>query len=105
MRFKDRVEVWQKTAVSDGYGGNTVSEIKLGDSWADARSVPREKYSDYGLNVGSQAIELLLRTRNDIDYFGQDIFFKYKGKSWFPSLVEDYAFKDEVIRIVANGER
>lgn len=105
MRFKDRVGVWQKTAVSDNYGGNTVSETQLGSSWAKVRSVPREKYSDYGLNVESQAIELFLRSRNDIDYFGQDIFFKYNGKSWYPLLVEDYAFNDELIRVVANGER
>lgn len=105
MKFNDRVGVWRHTATFDGSDGNTVSETQLGSSWAKVRSVPREKYMDYGLNVESQAIEMFVRSRSDIDYFSQDIFFKYNGKSWYPSLIEDYAFKDELIRIVANGER
>ena len=105
MRFKDRVEVWQKTSVSDGFGGNTVGETQLGSSWAKVNNIPREKYVDYGLNTENQAIELHLRSRIDIDYFAQDIFFKHNGKSWFPSLIEDYYLDGELIRIVADGER
>lgn len=105
MRFKEQVQVWQKTASSDSFGGNTVSETQLGTSWAKVRSVPRDKYQDYGLNTESQAIELYLRGRDDIDYFSQDVFFKYNGKNWFPSLVENFGFKDELIRVFADGER
>lgn len=105
MRFKSRVQVWQHTADPDSSGGNTVDETQLGSSWAEVKDVPRDKYQDYGLNTASQAIELYLRSRNDIDYFDQDIFFKYKGKSWYPSIVEDKGLDGELIRIVADGER
>jgi head-tail adaptor len=105
VRFKDRVGVWQKTASSDGFGGNTVSETQLGSSWAKVNSISRDKYQDYGLNTASQAIELYLRHRSDIDYFAQDVFFKYKGKSWFPISIEDNGLESELIRILADGER
>lgn len=105
MRFKDKVQVWQKTAVSDSFGGNTVGETQLGSSWATVNSISRDKYVDYGLNTASQAIELYLRSRSDIDYFAQDVFFKYKGKSWFPVSIDDNDLDGELIRIVADGNR
>lgn len=105
MRFKDSIEVWQQSAVTDGYAGNTTSETQLGESWCNISTLSREKYTDYGLDVPSLAIEVYLRTRDDIDYFDESVFFKYNGRRWFFVSIEEYNLSDQIIRIVADGER
>ncbi len=94
------MEVWQKQQVDDTFGGFTVAETKLSDSWADIKSVPMNKYTEYGLDTSNQSIRVKLRWRNDVDYMEEGIFFKYRSKSWTPIRLYDLDLdRDEIIVI------
>ena len=95
------MQIWQNQAVTDGFAGNTVNAIQLGTSWAHVKNVRRDLYTDYGLNGERQAIEVLLRHRNDLDYFQQDIFLRYDGRDWAVSSVQNSMLDDIEIRIIA----
>ena len=56
---------------------------------------------EYGLNIDQQAIEVRLRHRSDLDYFQDDIFFKYKGGEWAIKAIENIGLEDEELSILA----
>ncbi len=106
-RFKNRIEVYQNVSEDDGAGGNVNSgtPTKLGDSWCDVRTIPRDKITDYGLDVEQEVIRIRLRYRSDLDYTTVGLFFRYKSKDWFPSSIERKDLEEYEVEIiaVANG--
>lgn len=104
-KYKYTIEVWARAAASDGAGGNTISDTKLGDSWCKVSSIDAGNLTDYGLNVPQRAIRIELRERNDIDYFDQDIFFVYKGFKWVITQITDNDLEGEELTIIATSEQ
>ena len=102
-KYINRLEVWQRTAINDGYGGNTQGETKLGDSWANITSLSIKNLTDYGLDIDKKAITIKLRYRTDIDYTATSIFFKYKGIEWIPETITDTNLEGVEITILAYG--
>lgn len=100
-KYINRLEVWQRTAINDSYGGNTQGETKLGDSWANITSLSIKNLTDYGLDIDKKAITIKLRYRTDIDYTATSIFFKYKGIEWIPETITDTNLEGVEITILA----
>tara|TARA_R110002167_G_scaffold284737_2_gene489911 strand:+ start:31841 stop:32164 length:324 start_codon:yes stop_codon:yes gene_type:complete len=103
-KYINRVEVWQNTATADNYGGNTVTPTQLGSSWANVTTIAIDKMLNYGLDTAKQAITIKTRSRSDINYFAEGIFFKYKGIEWYPTNISNKDFIDEEITIIAFGK-
>jgi len=102
MRYIHRVDVYLNEATPDEYGGNVLTERKIGSSWAKVNTISRTKEVRFGLDTVSQALEINLRSRADLDYEQEGLFFKYKGKEWIPISVEDIDLDGEEIRIIAT---
>jgi head-tail adaptor len=101
-KYINKVEVWQKSSVSDGFGGNTQSESKLSDSWAKIKTVPTDKITSYGLDTENKTVIINLRHRGDLDYNQEGIFFKYKGLTFIPLRIEQKDMQEEEFEIIAN---
>lgn len=101
-KYLKRIEVWQNQATDDTFGGNLVTEVKLSDSWCNIKSVPVNKYVDFGLDTADQSIMMETRWRNDLDYMQEGVFFKYMGKDWFPTRLYDMDLENEKIVIIAT---
>ena len=102
-RYSKRVEVYNYIANSDGAGGNTRSESKIGDAWAEIRTISADKLDDFGLNENEYAIRLFTRSRSDIDLKGDNVFFKYQGRDWEPFIVIDKDLEGKEIEFVCSG--
>lgn len=100
-KYLDRIEVWQRDQDADDFGGYLVAPTKLGDSWANIKTVPRDKVVAYGLDLPSQAIRVKLRKRNDIDYFAEGIYIVYKGKNWYINSLTEVDLDGEELDILA----
>ena len=101
-KYLNRIEVWQNQTADDTFAGTVVNEVKLSDSWCSIKSVPVNKYTEFGLDTVDQSIMIKLRWRSDLDYSQEGVFFKYKSKNWYPTRVTNNDLEDEEIMIKAS---
>lgn len=102
-KYISRVEVYINDAVSDGSGGNTVSERLIASSWANIKTVDVKFKMDIGLDIAKEAVIIKTRFRNDLDYTQSGLFFKYRGICWMPHQITNENLTDEEIKIIAYG--
>ena len=82
--FNKRIDIYEVTQTSDGYGGYTVSETLVDTRWAKLEVLtPGSAIREYGLQDPSRSIQVTIR-KNDLD-ISQDNFFKYRGKTYMLS--------------------
>ncbi len=105
-KLSKRIEIWQTSNVSDGFGGNIVAETLITSSWAEVITLNNTNRStDIGITSATNTIKVRLRKRNDITYNGINQYLKYRG---FKYIIQNQpfnvGFKDEVIEILAVKE-
>jgi len=100
-KYKYRVGVYEHIAVADGFGGNTLTESLLGNSWADVESVSSSSVVAYGLDINKQTVRFKMRYRDDIDYTDRGLVLKYKSKNWQPLSVVNVDVFDRHVEILA----
>lgn len=104
-KYKHRIEVWLRSAVSDGVGGQELgTAIQLGTSWCDIQTIAVNKLTDYGLDESRQAVTIETSYRNDIDYSLPGIYFVYQGVNWIPDQTPRVNLQKRIITITAQSE-
>lgn len=106
--FNKVIEFWQTTNVSDGFGGNTVSDVLITSSFANVMTLGNKNgynSDNFGVIYKSNAIVIQLRKRNDITYNALNQFIKYRGVRYIvknePTNID---FNDSYIQIIAVKE-
>ena len=107
--FNKRVEIWQTTSVSDGFGGNINTEALLNTSWAKVETVSTKNRNalntEFGLLDASNSVIITTRQRNDLTYDLQTMFVKYRGEKYIiKSYPTNKDFKDNTITFIATKE-
>ena len=105
-KLSKRIEIWQTSNVSDGFGGNTIAETLITSSWAEVITLNNTNRStDIGITSATNTIKIKLRKRKDITYNSINQYIKYRG---FKYIIQNQpfnvGFKDEVIEILAVKE-
>ena len=81
-RFTKRIDIYEMTTVSNGFGGYDVTPTLLGSSWAEVKTYQPGKYSnlsEFGLVDGQNAVQFTVRKRNDLDYNLETMYVLYSG--------------------------
>lgn len=108
--FQKRIQIWQSVSVSDGYGGNTTTDVQITDSWANVTTLNNSKgktylSNDLGVQERSNTIVIKLRKRNDITYNDVNQYIVYRGYKYIiiaqPTNIN---FNDAYIEIIATRE-
>ena len=106
--FNKRVEIWGLTAVSDGFGGNTLTETLLATSWAKIETTNPNRGDlggDGGILDATSSIIITMRKREDLTIDVQTQFIKYAGVKYvINSNAIDLDFKDSFIKVVCTKE-
>ena len=106
--FNKKVEVWAIDQVSDGFGGYTIAETKISDSWAMVETLQPGKVNNvktFGLEDAQNAVLFTLRKRNDLEYNEEIHFIKYRGRKFTISTAPaNVNFEDRVIVFVGTME-
>jgi SPP1 family predicted phage head-tail adaptor len=105
-KLSKRIEIWQTSNVSDGFGGNTIAETLITSSWAEVTTLNNTNRStDIGITSATNTIKIKLRKRKDITYNSINQFIKYRGYKYIiQNQPFNVGFKDEVIEILAVKE-
>jgi len=99
--FNKRVEVWETSVESDGFGGNTNTELLINNSWAKMETSSKNKSSlntEFGLLDASNYIKVTVRQRNDLTIDLQSMYLMYNDEKYIiKSYPENVDFKDNII--------
>ena len=102
-KLSKRIEIWQTSNVSDGFGGNTVDETFIASSWAEIITLNNTNRStDIGITSATNTIKVRLRKRKDLTYNSINQYIKYRG---FKYIIQNQpfnvGFRDDVVEILA----
>lgn len=107
--YTKRVEIWQTSIVSDGYGGSTISETLITSSWAKVETPSAKQVTlitELGITDPANTIIIKLRNRNDITYNAINQFIKYRGAKYvIQNAPVNVNFNDVDIHIIATREQ
>ena len=107
-RLTKRFELWETTAVPDGFGGNTVSDILIASSWAEIKTANAKsnfRSTDNGITNATNQIIITTRLRNDLTYNSINQFIKYGGVKYIISNQPyNVSFDNMFIEIVATAQ-
>jgi SPP1 family predicted phage head-tail adaptor len=102
-QYNRKIQIWKTTSVTDGYGGNTVTDVLIGSFWSEVKqnsafrdnSIGKSDIkNNWSFNIRANPVLL-----SDID----NLFIIYNGSRY---IVNDFRYNDELrreINIIANG--
>ena len=105
-KYNKKIEVWQTTPVSDGFGGNGVTTSLLASSWCKIITDNKSKVdNEVGESTTYETIIVQLRKRNDVTYLSDNQFFKYRGFVYtIKSAPVNVGFDDREIQIILQRD-
>lgn len=87
--YTTKIEIWQNTEVSDGFGGYVHEPTLLKKVWAAKETKGAGyKFQQFGLNDFKNPVIFRIRGKNNIQ-FNEDTFVIFKGKRYEIKGIED----------------
>lgn len=102
-----RIEIWQTTEISDGFGGNKTFDQRITTSWAKVETKKDHKRdTEVGMNDYSEQLTITMRYRKDIAYNSLNQFLMYRGvKYTFTMSPQDIDFSSTFIKLTASRQK
>ena len=96
-KYTARVEIWQETPVSDGFGGFVNERVLLRKVWAEVATTGAGGVSQrlgyrmqaFGLNDLRKAVVFKVRGKRTLINFDEKTFLRYKNKEFVIKGIED----------------
>ena len=105
--YNKRVEIYQTTLVPDTFGGNTVSDVLINNSWCNIETLKNSKLiTDLGLIYTDLNLTITLRNRLDIIIDPKTMYFKYRDEKYvIKSNPTNINFKDDMLKFIITREQ
>ncbi|AGO48422.1 phage head-tail joining protein [Cellulophaga phage phi10:1] len=103
-KYLNKIGVYVRTEKEDGFGGSIHTEpVLIGSSWCNITTLSPQKIVDLGLSDFRNAIQINLRKRNDLDYYQDDLYFKYNEIDYMIQSILEVNLNGYEIQIVATS--
>lgn len=102
-QYTRKIEIYKTTNVSDGYGGNTVTDVLIGSYWAEVKQNRSFKDNAVGKSLIKNNYSFKIRSNDNITPDIDNLSIVYHGEKY---VVNDLRYDDELFRfinITANG--
>lgn len=102
-QYTRKISIYKTTNLSDGYGGNTVSDVLIGSYWAEVKQNSSYKDNTIGKSLLKDNYSFKIRANNNITSDLDNLSIIYKSKKY---VINDLRYDDELFRfinITANG--
>lgn len=76
--FNCIIEIWETQETADGFGGLTVSGVKVADVYARREELKRNPFLDNGQNITQQMYRFRIRNR----HLTSGMYIVYKGRRY-----------------------
>ena len=102
-QYTRKIAIYKTTNVSDGYGGNTVTDVLIGSYWAEVKQNSSFKDNSIGKSDIKNNYSFKIRANSILTPNIDNLSIIYKGSKY---VVNDFRYDDELFRFVnitANG--
>jgi len=104
--YNKRIEIYETTNTTDGFGGNTVSTSLLGKSWAKISTFGvgrNNNATEFGLLDVNDSLIITVRKRNDITYNSQTQYIIYRGEKYIITTSPvNVGFEDREVQFIVR---
>lgn len=102
-QYTRKIQIYKTTTVSDGYGGNTVTDVLIGSYWAEVQQNSAFRDNAVGKSDIKNNYSFKIRANSNITIEMDNLSIIYHNKKY---AVNDLRYDDELFRfinITANG--
>lgn len=102
-QYTRKIAIYKTTDVSDGYGGNTVSDVLIGSYWAEVKQNSAFRDNSIGKSDIKNNYSFKIRANATLTPDIDNLSIVYRGNKY---VVNDIRYDDELFRfvnIIANG--
>lgn len=100
--YDRKIEIYVKTYVSDGYGGQIASDIFVKYVYAKITTNAGNKFVNYGIqDFKNPTIFSVRGKKNGIEY-AENYFVKYKNKEFYIKGIQDFSFDGQEINLYCD---
>ena len=102
-QYTRKIAIYKTTNVSDGYGGNTVSDVLIGSFWAEVKQNSAFKDNAIGKSLIKNNYSFKIRANSTLTPDIDNLSIIYRSEKY---VVNDIRYDDELFRfinITANG--
>lgn len=93
-RYDRKIEIYLKTFVNDGYGGQLPSEELLKSIWASIKTNAGTKFVNFGIQDFKNPVIFSIRGRKNGLVFQENMFVKYQGKEFYVKGIENLGLEE-----------
>lgn len=102
-QYTRKIAIYKTTDVSDGYGGNTVTDVLIGSYWAEVKQNSAFRDNSIGKSDIKNNYSFKIRANDNLTPDIDNLSIVYRGNKY---VVNDIRYDDELFRFVnitANG--
>ena len=105
--YTKKISIYSSGTVSDGFGGNTITNYKLLDTFAKLETLDKFKYRniDFGDIDMANSLVVTIRKRSDFQLDYKNMYFEYRGQRY---TISDRSFNknfyDDYIQFLALNQ-
>ena len=91
------VSFYRTENVADGFGGNTVLDLSIGNYWAEVKQITSNNYTSQGKDVIKNNYSFVIRVNQFIEPFLNNLSIIYNGQKY---VVNNYEYQDSLFRFI-----
>lgn len=102
-QYTRKIAIYKTTNISDGYGGNTVTDVLIGSYWSEVKQNSAFRDNSIGKSDIKNNYSFKIRANDNLTTDIDNLSIIYKGNKY---VVNDIRYDDELFRflnITANG--
>lgn len=98
-KYDRKIEIWLKTFIDDGFGGQVSSELKLKSIWSSIKTNAGTKFVNFGIQDFKNPVIFSVRGRKNGIIFQENLFVKYQGKEFYIKGIENLGLEEMEINL------
>lgn len=96
------IEIWNKTHVSDGFGGNLPKDVFVKKVWAKITTNAGNNFVNFGIEKFVNPVVFSVRDKkNDVAYT-ENHFIKYQGKKFFVKGIDHRGLEQMELNLLCD---
>lgn len=102
-RYDRKIEIYIKTFVSDGFGGQLPSEELLKKVWSSIKTSAGNKFINFGIQDFKNPVIFSIRGKKNGIVFQENMFVKYQGKEYYIKGIENLGVENMETNLYTDG--
>lgn len=100
--YERKINIYVKTSVPDGYGGQIASDELVKSIYAKVITNAGNKFVNFGIQDFKNPVIFSVRGKKNGFEYSENHFVKYKGKEFYIKGIQDYSLESQEISLYTD---